>query len=206
MISRSKKFIFIHIPKTAGNSIAFALKRFSEDTFYWSDGTIGEIRSKYNTKKHSTLLRYRKYVRGISRYTTFSVIRNPFDRAISLYFYGLKYWHKSDKHLDKEIDIEVLKKILDTQLGRTQFRYLQAGGFLKVDYLLRFESLNEDFKSICKVLKLDTELPIRLPVTNVGSHKPYQYYYEECDYGYEAFKIVRDKYVKDLDVFGYSYK
>ena len=43
MISKKNKFIFIHIPKTAGNSIRLAINDYSEDEIIFN-----EKQEKYN--------------------------------------------------------------------------------------------------------------------------------------------------------------
>src|SRR6266481_5287817 len=65
MISIQKRFLFVHIPKTAGNSIQSALRDYSEDQLVAlrkeQDGIerFGLRNPKYNVKKHSTLGEYR---------------------------------------------------------------------------------------------------------------------------------------------------
>src|SRR5207247_8451883 len=65
MISLQKHFLFVHIPKTAGNSIQTALRDYSEDQLVAlrkeQDGIerFGLRNPKYNIKKHSTLAEYR---------------------------------------------------------------------------------------------------------------------------------------------------
>jgi hypothetical protein len=65
MISLQKRFLFAHIPKTAGNSIQGALRDYSEDQLVAlrkeQDGIerFGLRNPNYKIKKHSTLGEYR---------------------------------------------------------------------------------------------------------------------------------------------------
>jgi hypothetical protein len=61
MISFQKRFLFVHIPKTAGNSIQSVLRDYSEDQLVAlrneQDGIerFGLRNPNYKVKKHSTL-------------------------------------------------------------------------------------------------------------------------------------------------------
>ena len=65
MISFQKRFLFVHIPKTAGNSIQSVLRDYSEDELVALRGEqdgierFGLRNPKYKIKKHSTLAEYR---------------------------------------------------------------------------------------------------------------------------------------------------
>src|SRR4051812_27766659 len=93
MISFQKRFLFVHIPKTGGNSIQSVLQEYSEDevvTFREAQDGIGRFglrNPKYDVKKHSKLSAYRdalgKEFRDLFKFTC---VRNPWDRMISFYF------------------------------------------------------------------------------------------------------------------------
>ncbi|PYK53769.1 MAG: hypothetical protein DME48_10390 [Verrucomicrobia bacterium] len=94
MISFQKRFLFIHIPKTAGNSIQSVLRDYSEDELVAlrseQDGVerFGLRNPKYKLKKHSTLADYRAALdeTDFGNLYKFTCVRNPWDRLISLYF------------------------------------------------------------------------------------------------------------------------
>jgi len=93
MLSINKKFLFIHVPKTGGNSIQKILKKYSEDNI-----TIGEHQDgierfgvqnrEYKTVKHSPLSYYKAVIEPelYKKLFKFATIRNPWDRIISFYF------------------------------------------------------------------------------------------------------------------------
>ena len=95
MISIKNNFLFIHIPKTAGNSIQNVLKEYSEDKITISsenkqDGInqFGIRSNNYNLNKHSNLKNYKYEIERdiFTKLFKFTVVRNPWDRVISFYF------------------------------------------------------------------------------------------------------------------------
>src|SRR5690606_13135991 len=94
VLSDQKKFLFIHLPKTGGNSIQTLLKAYSEDKIVClnalQDGVERfEIRNEYpSLHKHSSLSDYKRELPETTflNLFKFSTIRNPWDRAISHYF------------------------------------------------------------------------------------------------------------------------
>ena len=83
IISDSKKFIFIHIPKTAGTSIAAALRQYQNPK-------CNALHSNSFDRKHPTTNEIKTHLgeERFNQYYKFAFVRNPWDRVLSNY-----YWH-----------------------------------------------------------------------------------------------------------------
>ena len=85
------KSIFIHIPKTGGNTVQKHIfsKGKSLDEMKISGHQDGkdrfEVRGKFTSKKHMTLSEYFEY-EELRSFNVYTCIRNPVDRLVSLYF------------------------------------------------------------------------------------------------------------------------
>ncbi|WP_107670778.1 sulfotransferase family 2 domain-containing protein [Cyanothece sp. BG0011] len=166
MLSVDKKFLFIHVPKTGGNSIQNILKNYSEDQIVihgnHQDGIERfEVRNKkYEVTKHSTLAHYQRILEPqlYRKLFKFSTIRNPYDQMISWYFSphrGITQWVREDfirlvEETPKLREYIKLPKtpFLKNTISRLGFpfnlNYSKLDG--DINFLIRFEHLDEDFK------------------------------------------------------------
>lgn len=101
IISEKWKFIFVHLHKTAGDAITEALSPLLGERDIVIKGSVSEslrrslpfsAEAKYkNLHKHSTAEAIRATVPADiwDNYYKFAFVRNPVDRAVSMYKYGL---------------------------------------------------------------------------------------------------------------------
>jgi len=203
MLSLEHKFLFVHIPKTGGNSIQQALIDYSEDRIvlanHFQDGVnrFGIYSPNIPSRKHSAINDYasmldREIFNDIFK---FSCVRNPWDRLISFYFSphnGVETW-------DRDMFISLVKRV------RPMIDYLRvhntginrAKSSIDIDYIIRYESLQDDFDAVCDKL----ELPRRsLPHRNKSDHNHYSEYYDDA-----LLKMVSNLFAKDIELFRYDF-
>ncbi len=204
MISLEHNFLFIHIPKTAGNAIQNVLKYYSEDKIVsiapHHDGIERfEVRSKdYTIKKHSTLLDYQRQLGAevINSLFTFTCVRNPWDRMISFFFSP----HRGTVSWDRNEFIALVKEVKPTTdfISLSESDKSNQEGFKNVDYYIRYEVLDHDFEKVCVRVGIP---PVRLPQRNASSHSHYSSYYDD-----ELIELVRKRFYEEIKFFNYDFE
>ncbi len=195
MIDHENKFIFIHIRKTAGTSIE---RVFDEN----AGNTHNEVPYKHDNAKFMK----RKFPSEWGEYFKFTFVRDPWDRFYSRYAWGMKknmfLRHvKSFAEFAKKIEVgeRVFKKrLFGAETLRSQFLMISdKDGKLLVDFIGRFENLQNDFNIVCDKIGIPRQ---QLPHKNKTKRKHYTEYYDE-----ETKQIVAEKYAKDIEMFGYEF-
>jgi len=215
MISIKNRFLFIHVPKTGGNSVQSILIDYSEDKIIaeanHQDGIeMFNIRNDtYNINKHSTLSDYKKEIEPeiFEKLYKFCTIRNPWDMMISFYFSpnrGVKEWDReSFKHLITRV--ATLRHYIITPPSISKINDLLGIDLVPnfkaidndIDFIMRFEFLYADFKHVCENLNIPFSY---LPHRNKSNRKHYSKYYDE-----ELIKLVKDKFKEEIELGGYTY-
>ena len=139
--------IFCHVPKTGGSSIKTILL------------------NEFEGEKHHVHIPIRKAKRIVvdpSQYIKFAVVRNPYGRMVSWYNHLIR---ESEHGKSKEVivrpksfedfvknqtQIYKNKQQNQFQLWDTQKSFLMNGDKIGVDYILYYETLENDFKYFCK--------------------------------------------------------
>jgi len=204
LISLKHGFLFIHIPKTAGNSIQNVLKEYSEEKVVsiapHQDGVERfEVRSDdYTIQKHSTLWDYQQQLGSdvIDRLFKFTCVRNPWDRMISFYFSP----HRGAVSWDREKFIALVNEVKPGMnfVSSEDSAVTGKESFKNMDFYIRFEELDEGFKDVCQRIEIPS---IPLNQRNVSNHKHYSSYYDA-----ESLELVRERFCEEINFFGFKFK
>ena len=207
IISDTKKFVFIHVPKAGGSSVRAVLNPYAT-VIPWQH-RVGKLHGSKNKllTKHVSASVVRKHigVHNWSDYFSFAFVRNPWDRVVSNYFYA-----RTHQALAKH-KIARAKSFTDFVLWYAQEGALQKSNKFKlvpgaayvsygnkkiVSFLGKFESLERDFLHVCKRLKIMAQLPH----VNRSVHKPYRDYYIK-----RTREVVAKLFAQDIHMFGYRF-
>ncbi|GAB5403854.1 MAG: hypothetical protein Aurels2KO_20850 [Aureliella sp.] len=190
------KVIFVHVPKAAGTAVARAL--------------LGAP----NGTGHPKLYMYRlRDKRKFDEYFKFSFVRNPWSRLVSAFFF-LKQFSEPSNHkqfFEKSVGVNTSFEEFVDQLAESTFRkkitkwehftlqadYLLDKGKVGVDFLGRFESLDDDYAQLSEKLNFEVQ---PLKPFNSSIHDDFRQYYDS-----RRRDIVGDVYRKDIELFGYSF-
>ena len=210
-IAHKYKCIFIHVPKCAGKSVEDKLRiksALNVPSFYFLYGFHGNIQLQHLTPEQMLRLNYVKQD-VFNSYFKFCFVRNPYDRAVSDYFWHRKFFEKGPEQMMVDSFRSYLY-LAHSQLTRfpnkdniwchffPQHWYVRdEKGHTIPDFVGRFENLKADFAFVAARIGLnDTDLP------HIGKteHEPYADYYNE-----ECRMMVEDLYGEDIRYFEYEF-
>jgi len=181
IISHKYKYLFIEAPKTGTTSTGSILRKF--------DGS----RNMDKYQRHASL-RYAFCMAPITKkYFKFAFTRNPYDRVYSFYLFK-KY--KSNTDLPSP-DISFIEYLNIPHFKNTQTFCDLFAGKPEMDFIGRFENLQQDFNTVCDRIGIPRQ---ELPHASKTNHKHYTEYYDD-----ETREIVATKYAKDIEYFGYKF-
>ena len=175
MINHELKCIFVHIIKTGGVSIANALEMEQKQCHL----SAHDIRKIVGEKIWNS-------------YFKFTIIRNPWDKMVSSYHYNHHKW------VPKETTFEDYIKNWGNGMQVTRFPPQNAPYINeKLDFIGRFETLEEDF---LKILDHIGQPKRALPRLNQSQHLNYRNYYSE-----KTRRIVKHQFATDIKIWGFEY-
>ncbi|MCV2893127.1 sulfotransferase family protein [Lentibacter sp. XHP0401] len=213
IISRGRSYIFVHIPKTGGTSLALALEaRMMGDDLILGD-TPKALKQRRKLKKaeargrlwkHSTLadiegLVSREEMQGMLRFT---LVRNPWDRMVSYY------------HWLKEQSFDHPAVATAKTLGFSEFlrapavwgpvklhpyaSYMRASdGSAHEALYIRLEHFAQDAAPLAEHLGFELDMPW---VNESARRRDYRSYYNAQD-----TKAVAETCAEDIEKFNYSF-
>lgn len=200
-ISTKYRFCFIANPQCASTSLRTMLNKVSD---FGSGRRFGEAGMRLSNHLHPIQVRELLRSRGENpdEYFFFSSIRNPWDKMVSRYHYGLRtpdsVWHARAVEAGSFGAFIRNKTILEAAKNtRCEALFFEDGKCL-MDDIVMVENFAEDVGRIWEKLSLP---PRKLRHSNADSEqKNYQTFYDE-----EAIEIVGTIFRMDIEVFGYSF-
>ena len=208
--------MFVHIPRTRGNSLQWMMRELavenltfnrSQQAFNDSQGQVHRFGVKNphsGLGKHATFAAikqaWNEEIYGDwEAYLRFSVIRNPWERLISFYFAP----HFERRHFVRAEFADFVISMADRQ----QYHYLhsdpkscasdgQSAGKLLANRLVRYECLEAELDGLRERLGL----PDQFTWINESEHGPYQDYYDQ-----ELLDLVAQHHGLDLAFLDYEF-
>jgi hypothetical protein len=215
MISNKHKCIFIHIPRTGGTSIENTIwpkvsKRQEKDLW---NGFIDDYNNKYQTGGLQHLLGYQiKNIVGpevYNDYYKFTIVRNPYDKIVSQFFYinkrkDLQTFLAHNKGDEFKFYLDKIAKKKHVQWEPQVNFVLDENGETIVDFIGKFENFNNEVTKVLEKTGLDKKyfglVKRSIPHINQTVRNNYQTYYDD-----ESKEMVEQLFKKDLEFFNYKF-
>ncbi len=213
IISHGRSYIFVHIPKTGGTSLALALEdRAMKDDIMLGDTPkaakrrrrLKDVKTSGRLWKHSGLADIDGLVspQEIAQMFTFTLVRNPWDRVVS-YYHWLR--EQSFDHpavlLAKAVPFDGFLNDAGTQAslrGWPAARYMQdVTGGEQCNCYIRLEHFARDAAPLVDHLGFALELPWENRSERAQS---YQSYYSD-----KTQQIIAECCAEDITRFGYAF-
>jgi len=233
IISHTHKFIFIKSFKTAGTSVEAALSNYCSgsdivtplnDYRHNRDENGRFIHKSMNADKFVQLdLPNLQHVEALTikgqvspevwnDYFKFSITRNPWDRAVSYFFWEKrrdpalkpqkKYYHYLGVPFN---ELDQLRQLFSSYIKNANWPnndcFYTLDDQLCTDFVIRYERLPEDYSKVCKKLGLPASTLPRLK----GSVRKQRYHYSDY-YDEESMAIVAERHENDIRLFGYEFE
>lgn len=178
MYYRDKKVVFVHVPKTAGQSIEHFFLR--DAGLSWDERSAFLMGPNCDPRKGPVRLAHllaRDYVgRGhLSQQDfedsyKFAFVRHPLARALSTYKYERAFLRMSFGDY-VSVELPRMVKSCDNWFHRPQVDFVNgADGAALVDFVGRFENLQGDFSKVCETLGMPFDELRPVNVSLVSDH------------------------------------
>lgn len=220
LVSHRHKFIYTKTLKTGGTSVESYFERFCMPEGEWSQshwrneyvseaGIIGfrgpNMPSNCRWWNHmpAELIRRGVGEKVWAEYFKFCVVRNPFDKVVSAFYFARRAANHPVElaNLERERALFEHWLLQGTQLPLDRNKYLIDGKFC-LDDVVRYESLAADLERVCARLSIAWE-PDMLPNFKTGI-RPNNARVEAL-YTDTAKKVVESVFAFELDYFGYTF-
>lgn len=209
------KNIFVHIPKTGGVSIMRSV--------YDKDVSGAELMRALNKRGikvigHNIRTSHYQWLKDYVKKDTekkfiFTFVRNPWDRAVSSFFYlneggnnaedekdRINYLEKYNGDFKHFVHSAFLDKEIFNQMHfKPQHEWISDdGGNLLTDFIGKYKNYKNDLEKLSALLDFDFLENIKH--FNKSHHRNYREYYDD-----ETIEIIGNAYEKDIELFNYEF-
>lgn len=204
IISEDRNFVFVHIFKTAGTSVKRAIRRFAMPA--WQERAnffrkrLGL--AQYGPRIHPDHMTASHLIeemgeQAFGRLFSFAFVRNPWDWEFSHYRHIVR---QRRHHLHDEVRRmagfgEYVRWRCDNRF-QLQQSFIMHRGEPVVDFVGRFENLQNDFARVCRTVGVRC----RLPRLNRGRAAEYRQAYDE-----RTAQLIHQTYLADIELFDYRF-
>lgn len=228
IVSHKHRFIFLKTEKTAGTSLQSALAAYIGPDDIISGKRRDPVTNKRRGQTVALGLgRYIKVPTEIKRrlpaiagyyphmparqlrdlvgrqvwnsYFKFAVERNPWDRQVSNYFQRQSKDGAAKRDFERYICSPIYRRLHHVRLDNWGIYTIDDE--IAVDLVMRYETLEADYRKLLDILGLET--PVELPLHR-ANHRPadadYRRFYNE-----RTIDLVARWYHKEIEAFGYSF-
>ena len=213
IISPGRRYIFVHIPKTGGTSLALALEeRAMKDDMMLGDTPkavkrrrkLKDVKAAGRLWKHSTLADIEGLVSraDIAEMLTFTLVRNPYDRLVSYY-----HWLREQSFEHPAVSVAKatsFSAFLQDPFITHSLQTAPYGSYMRdgtgteyASHFIRLEHFEEDAAPLWEHLGFTLELP---RVNASGRVADYAQYYGAGD-----ADRVAEICAEDIARFGYRF-
>ena len=208
IVSHSHKFIFFHVPKTGGHTVAHRLANFIEvvepkrektpkhvDKYHFA----GMHKNMFNEATREEFLKYPDYF-------SFAFVRNPWDRAFA-FFTSMRRSFPGPETITKEnfeLEFDQLRAgnhRYQAHLASNQLRHLEYDDMC-VTYIALFEDFEAEFETMTNVLSLPKDEIIYDVWENRSNFSNLDYH---DFYTQQNIDWVAEHSALDIKKFGYTY-
>lgn len=216
LLSIKHKFLFVHIAKTGGTSVRTSLQKLRwSDPWYlpmflcsrFSHLSGHRIGSKF--PRHSKIIAAREMLPAdfFNSLFKFSFVRNPWDLQVSS-FHHIK--RERPEFLFGHNDFASFMKFkfdpereyqfhIDTSLQLQSDYLIDLHGNILVDFIGKYESLQEDFAQACRSIGIkERTLPHKREAKD--RKKDYRSYYND-----ETAELVASHFSRDIQLLDYQF-
>lgn len=222
IINNSYKFVFVHIPKSAGTTITSIFSKYTNYCDLEIGGTdFGEkiqpaYKKRFGLAKHSSAREIKSLMGAVewSRYFTFAFVRNPYARAYSAYNF-LRKWESPNQIFNEKMrSFNSFDEFVDSdywyetdgpdEIFKPQVHWLRgspASDNLAVEFIGRVENIEKDIADIFNIIGLKKVPNAKSQQTRLNvTTEPDAFKKIEI----KTAKKVYEKYKHDFNLLGYA--